>query len=104
MLSTPDAGPGEDAQGDLGTGDLAAGGGELAPAQGVPRARRRRGQSFDLVGEATRLIAIRDALRTAEAGAAARNFQATKRAELEREVITVPAAELASWFQQESTP
>lgn len=94
----------KDAQGDLGTGDMAAGGGRLAPAQGVPRARRRRGQPFDLVGEATRLIAIRDALRTAEAGAAARDFQATKRAELEREVITVPAGELASWFQQESTP
>ena len=66
--------------------------------------RRRRGASLDLVGEATRLIAIRNALRDAEAGAAARDFHQTKRAELEREVVTVPADELESWFEKESTP
>lgn len=94
----------KDGQGSLGTGDLAAGGG-LSPAQGQPRGRRRRGwPAFDLVGEATRLIAIRNALREAEAGEAARDFHQTRRAELEREVVTVPADELASWFEKESTP
>jgi PBSX family phage portal protein len=86
------------------THELAAAGGQRAPAQGVADARQRRGQSFDLVGEATRLIAIRNALRDAEAGEAARDFHQTKRAELAREVVTVPAAELASWFEKESTP
>jgi PBSX family phage portal protein len=94
----------KDGPGSLGTGNLAAGG-MLAPAQGQPRGRRRRGgTAFDLVGEATRLIAIRNALREAEAGQAARDFHQTRRAELEREVVTVPADELASWFEKESTP
>jgi PBSX family phage portal protein len=91
-------------KGDATTCDLAAAGGQLGPAQGLPGRRGRRGQSFDLVGEATRLIAIRNALRDAEAGEAARDFHQAKRAELEREVVTVPAAELASWFEKESTP
>lgn len=70
----------------------------------LPGRRRRHGAPLDLVGEATRLIAIRNALRDAEAGAAARDFHQTQRAELEREVVTVPADELASWFEKESTP
>jgi hypothetical protein len=94
----------KDDQGNLGTGDLATGGGQLSPAQGLPGRRRRRGQPFDLVGEATRLIAIRNALREAEGREAARDFHQTQRAELEREVIPVPADELASWFEKESTP
>jgi PBSX family phage portal protein len=94
----------KDGQGNLCTGDLAAGG-VLTPAQGAPRERRRRGgPAFDLVGEATRLIAIRNALREAEAGEATREFHQAQRAELEREVVTVPADELASWFEKESTP
>jgi len=90
-------------RGDISTHDLAAAGGQLAPAQGLPGRRQRRGH-FDLAGEAARLIAIRNALRDAEAGEAARDFHQTKRAELEREVVNVPAAELASWFEKESTP
>jgi hypothetical protein len=86
---------------DATTRDLAAGGG-LVAAQGLGRGRRR--ESPDLVSEAARLIAIRNALRDAEAGAAAHEFQQAKRAELEREVIKVPADELASWFEKESTP
>lgn len=94
----------KDRQGDLGTRDLAASGGQLAAAQG-PAGRRRRGdRPFDLVGEAARLIAIRNALREAEAGEVSRDFHQTRRAELEREVVTVPADELASWFEKESTP
>jgi len=89
---------------DATTRDIAAAGGQLAPAQGLLGRRGRRGQLLDLVGEATRLIAIRNALRDAEAGEAARDFHQAKRAELEREVVTVPAAELASWFEKESTP
>lgn len=92
----------KDGSGDLGSGDLAASGGQLAAAQGHGR-RQRRAQPFDLVNEATRLIAIRDALREAEAGEAARDFHKAHRAELEREVVTVPADELASWFEKEST-
>jgi PBSX family phage portal protein len=92
----------KDGPGSLGTGDLAAGG-VLTPAQGHPRGRRRRGEpAFDLVGEATRLIAIRNALREAEAGEASRAFHQTRSAALEREVVTVPAEELASWFEKES--
>ena len=94
----------KDRGGDLSTGDLAAAGGQLAAAQGLPGGRRRRAPLFDLMNEATRLIAIRNALREAEAGQAARDFHQTRRAELEREVVTVPADELASWFEKESTP
>jgi PBSX family phage portal protein len=64
---------------------------------------QRRGKPADLIAEAARLIAIRNALRDAEAGAAAHDFHQAKRAELEREVIPVPADELASWFEPEST-
>ncbi len=89
---------------DLATGDLAASGGMLAPAQGLPTGRRRRGQPFDLAKEAARLIALRDALREAEARGAKRDFDGGKRADLEREVVKVPAAELASWFEPEVAP
>jgi len=88
---------------DLSTGDLASSGGMLAPAQGLP-GRRRRGQPFDLAKEAARLIALRDALREAESREAKREFDGEKSAELEREVVKVPAAELASWFEPEATP
>ena len=93
-------------KGDTTTGDLAAAGGIRAPAQGQgPGGRRRRGTP-DLVDEAARLIAIRNALRDAEGREAQRAFESDKRAELEleREVIKVPADELASWFEPESTP
>jgi PBSX family phage portal protein len=93
----------KDGGGDLSTGDLAASGGQLAAAQGPPGRRRRREQPFDLCKEAARLIAIRNALREAEAGEASREFHQTHRAELEREVVTVSADELASWFEKEST-
>jgi hypothetical protein len=45
-------------------------------------------------------------LRDAEGREAQRAFESDKRAELEleREVIKVPADELASWFEPESTP
>jgi hypothetical protein len=89
---------------DLSTGDLAASGGMIAPAQGLPTGRRRRGQPFDLAKEAARLIALRDTLREAESREAKREFDGEKRAELEREVVKVPAAELASWFEPEVTP
>jgi PBSX family phage portal protein len=91
---------------DASTADLAASGGLLSPAQDLLPARRRRHRdapSWDLVGEATRLIALRDALREAERRHVDQEFHADKRAELEREVIKVPADELASWFASEST-
>jgi PBSX family phage portal protein len=98
-LAGPDVKPGV-AKDDLSTGDLAAGGGMLAPAQGV--GRRRRGRPFDLEAEAKRLIAVRDALRDAEAREAKRTFDGDKREQLEHEVVRVPAAELASWFEPDS--
>jgi PBSX family phage portal protein len=88
---------------DATTRDLAASGGGLAAAQGLAGGRRRRGQP-DLVSEAARLIAIRNALRDAEGREAKRAFDDDKRAELDREVVKVPAQELASWFEKESTP
>jgi PBSX family phage portal protein len=93
----------KDGSGNLGTTDLAAGG-QLGAAQGLAGKRRRRDPPLDLCKEAARLIAIRNALREAEAQDTARDFHQTKRAELEREVITIPADELASWFEKESTP
>jgi hypothetical protein len=89
---------------DASTRDLAAAGGGLLPAQGWSGGRRRRGPPPDLAGEAARLIAIRNALRDAEAGEAKHAFDDDKRAEREREVVKVPAQELASWFEPESTP
>ena len=86
---------------DATTRDLAAAGG-LLPAQGRPGPRRRPDQE-DLVSEATRLIAIRNALRDAERREAKREFDDASRTELEREVVKVPARELASWFEPEST-
>jgi hypothetical protein len=80
-------------KGDLTTGDLATAGGVLSPAQGPP----------DLVKEAQRLIAIRDALREAETRAAHQEFAEDKKEELEREVVTVPDEELASWFETETS-
>ena len=89
---------------DVSTRDLAASGGLLSPAQGLPARRRRRdAASWDLAGQAARLIALRDALLEAERGQNDQEFHADKRAELEREVIKVPADELASWFASEST-
>jgi len=88
---------------DTTTRDLADAGGALAPAQARPGARRHGGESSDLVGEAARLIAIRNALRDAEGREAARAFESHKHAELERDVIKVPAEELASWFEKENT-
>jgi PBSX family phage portal protein len=97
------AGP-DVSKGDVTTGDLAAAGGGLSPAQGSPGGRRRRGALPDLAGEAARLIAIRNALRDAEHREAKRDFDDAKRAEqeLEREVVKVPAEELARWFEPES--
>jgi len=89
---------------DATTRDLAAAGGALSPAQGVPGGRLRRDQAPDLVSEAARLIAIRNALRDAEGREAKRAFADDQREELEREVVKVPAEELASWFEQEVTP
>ncbi len=86
---------------DLSAGDLATSGGMLTPAQGLNAGRRRRGQPFNLAKEAARLIALRDALREAEGREAEREFRGGKRAELEHEVVKVPAAELASWFEPE---
>jgi len=86
---------------DATTRDLAAAGG-LLPAQGRPSQRRRLDQD-DLISEATRLIAIRNALRDAERREAKREFDDASRTELEREVVKVPADELASWFEPEST-
>jgi PBSX family phage portal protein len=88
---------------DTTTRDLADAGGALAAAQARPGARVRGGESSDLVGEAARLIAIRNALRDAEGREAARAFESHKHAELERDVIKVPAEELASWFEKENT-
>jgi PBSX family phage portal protein len=90
---------------DMTTRDLGTGGGMLSRAQGAPPSRRRRGvQPFDLVKEAERLIALRDALQQAEAREAKQAFEDDKREELEREVVKVPAAELASWFETETAP
>ena len=73
--------------------------GSLVP----PRAakRRRRGPAPDLVAEADRLLRLRDALRAAEARAGDAEFRQAKAAELETEVIRVPAEELRSWFEPE---
>ena len=87
---------------DVTTGELAAAGGMLAPAQGLPNRRPRRGQPLDLAKEAARLIALRDALREAEAREAKRDFEGSKRQELEKEVIKVPAADFSSWFAPDS--
>jgi len=86
---------------DATTRDLAAAGG-LVPAQGRP-GQGRRPDRDDLVSEATRLIAIRNALRDAERREAKREFDDASRTELEREVVKVPADLLASWFEPEST-
>jgi len=43
-------------------------------------------------------------LRDAERREAKREFDDESRAQLDREVVKVPAEELASWFEQESTP
>jgi PBSX family phage portal protein len=88
---------GPDVQKDAGTGELAAAG----PA--ARSSRRRRADMPDLAAEAARLITIRDALRAAEDGANKRAFDDAKRVELDHEVIKVPAEELASWFEKEST-
>jgi len=84
--------------------DLATTGGAVSPAQGVPGGRLRREHAPDLISEAARLIAIRNALRDAEGREAKRVFADDQREELEREVVKVPAEELASWFEQEVTP
>jgi hypothetical protein len=97
-LAGPDV-PARENKGDLSTADLTAGG-RLVPGQGMP-GRRRRQKPFDLVREAERLIAVRDALREAEGSATERDFKAAKTAALETEVVRVPAAELASWFEPE---
>jgi len=89
---------------DATTRDLAAAGGALSPAQGLPAGRLRREHAPDLASEAARLIAIRNALRDAEGREAKRAFADDQREELEREVVKVPADELASWFEQEVTP
>ncbi|HET9621192.1 MAG TPA: phage portal protein [Kofleriaceae bacterium] len=90
---------------DASTRDLATSGGLRSPAQGPSfgGGRRRRDPAWDLAGEAARLITLRDALREAEGQQAAQAFHIDKRAELEREVLKVPADELASWFASEST-
>ena len=66
--------------------------------------RRRRGPSEDLAAEASRLLQLRDALREAEARSGQREFRAAKQQELETEVVQVPAAEMASWFEPEASP
>jgi hypothetical protein len=92
---------------DATTADLAASGGALSPAQGLLRKSRRQVKAMqpsEIAEEAARLVALRDVLRAEEARAARAEFTATRRAELEREVIKVPAAELTSWFEPESAP
>jgi PBSX family phage portal protein len=80
-----------------------------APAPGVlvpPGAakRRRGGPAPTLAAEAQRLLQLRDALRSAEAQAHRPAFDQSKRAELETEVVRVPAEELRSWFEPEAAP
>jgi PBSX family phage portal protein len=79
------------------------------PAPGVlvpPGAakRRRAVPAPTLAAEAERLLHLRDALRTAEARASRPEFEQSKRAELETEVVRVPAEELRSWFEPEAAP
>ncbi len=66
-----------------------------------PKVARTRGRSngVDLAVEAQRLIHVRDALRAAEA----REGKRATAEQLEAEVVRVPAAELASWFEPEGT-
>jgi PBSX family phage portal protein len=76
--------------------------GPLVPPEAV---RRRRGPpAMSLQAEAERLVQIRDALRAAEARAGRTAFEQSKRAELESEVVRVPADELRSWFEKEAGP
>ena len=92
--------PAREKKDDLSTTSLAAGG-KLVPAQGLPD-RHRRQQPFDLVREAQRLIAVRDALREAEKTEAKQEFKSAKASELHTEVVRVPAEELRSWFEPEA--
>jgi len=85
---------------------------EVASDQALPQSlvppgaskRRRRGPGQDLAAEASRLLQLRDALREAEARGGQREFRAAKQQELETEVVRVPAAEMASWFEPEASP
>jgi hypothetical protein len=92
--------PAREEKEDLSTAALAAQGGALVPGQGRPGRRRRGLGPFDPTAEAQRLIAIRDALREAERRRAQQKFEITKSEELEREVVRVPATEMASWFEK----
>jgi len=85
---------------------------EVASDQALPQSlvppgaskRRLRGPGQDLAAEASRLLQLRDALREAEARSGQREFRAAKQQELETEVVRVPAAEMASWFEPETSP
>ena len=85
---------------------------EVASDQALPQSlvppgaskRRRHGPGQDLAAEASRLLQLRDALREAEARSGEREFRAAKQQALETEVVQVPAAEMASWFEPEASP
>jgi len=74
----------------------------------VPAAAAKRSRAAgllaerDLAAEAAHLLQLRDVLRRAEARRGEREFRATRRHELETEVVRVPAEEMRSWFEPEA--
>lgn len=81
--------------------------GKPAPGSLVPpgAAKRRRGAPAPAIAaEAERLLQLRDALRNAETRADQPRFAQAKGAELEAEVVRVPADEMRAWFEPEATP
>jgi PBSX family phage portal protein len=76
--------------------------GALVPPRG---SKRRNGVGPPaLAREAERLLALRDELRRAEARTGKEQLRHVKQAELETEVVRVPAEEMRSWFEPETAP
>jgi hypothetical protein len=81
--------------------------GKPAPGALIPpeaAKRRRTAAAPSLAAEAERLVQLRDAFRAAETRAGRQGFENSKRAELDTEVVRVPAEELRAWFEPEAAP
>jgi PBSX family phage portal protein len=70
-------------------------------AGGAEPAAKRAVSAVDVEAEVGRLLAVREALRRAAEGEDARTIAQPGASAAEREVVRVPAEEMASWFEPE---